>query len=62
MLRKSSFGRTAILAASACLLLLAGCVSAPGTYPDPNGPRNGDGQLVDPRTGISLPGQPELRI
>jgi hypothetical protein len=38
-------------------LLLAAC--APGPPPDRNGPRNGDGQLVDPRTGISLPGQPE---
>ena len=39
-------------------LLLAAC--APGPPPDPNGPRNGKGQLVDPQTGISLPGQPEL--
>jgi hypothetical protein len=40
-------------------ILLAGCVSPPGTYPDPSGPRNGDGFLVDPRTGVTLPGQPE---
>jgi hypothetical protein len=43
----------------AALVLLAGCgvVSRAGSYPDPNGPRNGDGRLVDPRTGITLPGQ-----
>jgi hypothetical protein len=40
-------------------LLLAGCVSPPGTYADTAGPRNGDGFLVDPQTGIELPGQPD---
>jgi hypothetical protein len=42
----------------ATALLLAGCgiVSKPGTYPDPNGPRNAKGALVDPKTGILLPG------
>jgi hypothetical protein len=40
-------------------LLLAGCISQPGTYPDPNGPRNGAGFLIDPNTGVELPGQPD---
>jgi len=40
-------------------VVLAGCVSAPGTYPDPNGPRGGTGFLVDPNTGLTLPGQPD---
>jgi len=47
----------------ACLvfLLLGACseVSRVGTYPDPNGPRNGDDQFVNSLTGIPLPGQPE---
>jgi hypothetical protein len=52
--------QSAILAMlGAGVLLLAGCgiVSEPGTYPDPNGPRDGMGLLVDPRTGVVLPGQ-----
>jgi hypothetical protein len=49
--------RGAILAMLGTMALLAGCVSAPGTYPDPNGPRNGMGLLVDPQTGVVLPGQ-----
>ena len=45
----------------ATIVLLAGCsiVSQPGTYPDPNGPRDGMGALIDPRTGVVLPGQPQ---
>jgi hypothetical protein len=35
--------------------LLASC-AVPGSYPDPTGPRDGAGMLVDPRTGIELPG------
>ena len=55
---KSVMGRaTAIFIFAASVLLLAGCISAPGTYPDPNGPRDAKGHLVDPRTGILLPGQ-----
>lgn len=50
---------TAMLGASVVLLAGCGIVSPPGTYPDPNGPRNGMGLLVDPRTGVVLPGQPE---
>ncbi len=42
--------------------LLAACGNPPLTYDDPNGPRNGDGLLVDPRTGISLPGQADPGI
>ncbi len=52
-------GRSAITALmlGAATFLLAGCIiSAPGTYPDPNGPRDGKDQLVDPKTGIPLPG------
>jgi hypothetical protein len=50
--------RGALLAMlGAIALVLAGCISAPGTYPDPNGPRNGMGLLVDPLTGVVLPGQ-----
>jgi hypothetical protein len=43
------------------LFFLAGCAatSRVGTYPNPNGPRNGDGALVDPKTGVTLPGQAE---
>jgi hypothetical protein len=51
--------KMALLILGATALLLCGCVSAPGTYPDPNGPRDGDGFLVDPHTGIELPGQPD---
>jgi hypothetical protein len=51
---------TTLLIFLAAALLLAGCiVSAPGTYPDPNGPRDSKGRLVDPKTGIPLPGQGE---
>jgi hypothetical protein len=60
MAGKSTFHGAAALALCATALLLAGCVSAPGTYPDPNGPRNGDGLLVDPQTGVVLPGQPDV--
>jgi hypothetical protein len=41
----------------ATVLFLSGCVSTPGTYPDPNGPRDAKGHRVDPQTGILLPGQ-----
>jgi len=44
-----------VLALCATPLLLAGCSTGPGY--DPNGPRNFEGLLVDPRTGITLPGQ-----
>jgi hypothetical protein len=60
MARESRFHRLALLALGAIALLLTGCVSPPGTYPDPNGPRNGDGLLVDPQTGLVLPGQSEV--
>jgi hypothetical protein len=46
----------AVLVLGLTALLVAGC-SAPGTYPAENGPRNGAGFLVDPRTGMELPGQ-----
>jgi hypothetical protein len=46
----------------ATALLLAGCISPPGTYPDPTGPRDPKGRLVDPRTGIPLPGQGEDKV
>ena len=49
--------RTVVFVLGAAALLLAGCVSAPGTYPDPNGPRDSKGRLVDPKTGLALPGQ-----
>jgi hypothetical protein len=54
---RGSLSRAAIML-FVCLtgLLLVGC-NALGSYPDPNGPRDGDGLLVDPQTGISLPGQ-----
>jgi hypothetical protein len=51
--------RTLVLVLGASVLLLSGCVSAPGTYPDPNGPRDAKGRLVDPQTGLLLPGQGE---
>jgi hypothetical protein len=57
MVRETRFHRAAQLALASSVLFLAGCVSPPGTYPDPNGPRDGDGLLVDPQTGIVLPGQ-----
>jgi hypothetical protein len=49
---------TIVLMLSASALLLGGCgiVSKPGTYPDPTGPRNAKGALVDPKTGLLLPG------
>jgi hypothetical protein len=57
MASKSRFHRVLLSALGASILFLSGCVSAPGTYPDYNGPRNGDGFLIDPRTGLELPGQ-----
>jgi hypothetical protein len=36
--------------------VLSGCISRPGTYPDPNGPRNGAGLLVDQQSGLPIPG------
>jgi hypothetical protein len=50
-----------ITALGAALLVVAGCaaVSPVGSYPNPDGPRNGTGFLVDPKTGVTLPGQPE---
>jgi hypothetical protein len=51
-----SLGSAAILVLGFTAVLVAGC-STPGTYPDYNGPRNGDGFLIDPRTGLELPGQ-----
>jgi hypothetical protein len=42
--------------------LLTGCISPPGTYPDPNGPRDPKGRLVDPHTGIPFPGQGEDKV
>jgi hypothetical protein len=57
MATELTFHRILLSALGASLLLLSGCVSAPGTYPDPNGPRNGEGLLVDPQTGVALPGQ-----
>lgn len=60
MVRQPRFYRAALLALAAGALLLAGCASPPGTYPDPNGPRDGDGLLVDPQTGIVLPGQSDV--
>jgi hypothetical protein len=53
----TSLRTAAILALCLTALLLAGCASPPGTYPDYNGPRNGDGILTDPHTGLELPGQ-----
>lgn len=41
-------------------LLLAGCYTGPGY--DPHGPRNFEGLLVDPRTGITLPGQDDMEM
>jgi hypothetical protein len=57
-----SFFDTALLALGLTALLLAGCTSPPGTYPDYNGPRNGDGFLIDPHTGLELPGQADPGI
>jgi hypothetical protein len=54
------FHRAILLALGAAALLLAGCVSRPGTYPDPYGPRDGNGLLVDPQTGVVLPGQSQV--
>lgn len=53
----TSLHGAAVLALALAAILLAGCVSAPGSYPDYNGPRNGDGFLIDPQTGLELPGQ-----
>ena len=53
----SAFQMSLLVVLGVSASLLTAC--APGLPPDPNGPRNGNGQLVDPRTGISLPGQPE---
>jgi hypothetical protein len=53
----TSLPSTALLALVLTALLAAGCAAPPGTYPDYNGPRNGGGFLIDPRTGLELPGQ-----
>jgi hypothetical protein len=54
MARKSMLYRVTMLAT---ILLLAGCASPNGTYSNQYGPRNGDAMLVDPHTGVALPGQ-----
>jgi hypothetical protein len=61
MARRRKLRATTALVLGAALLLLAGC-SPPGTYPDQYGPRSADGFLVDPHTGIVLPGQPDHGI
>jgi len=53
----TSLPSAAVLALVLTALLAAGCASPPGTYPDYNGPRNGDGFPIDPRSGLELPGQ-----
>jgi hypothetical protein len=53
----TSLPSTALLALVLTALLAAGCAAPPGTYPDYDGPRNGDGFLIDPQTGLELPGQ-----
>jgi hypothetical protein len=59
MAKKSRLVATTVSPLGAALLL-TGCVSAPGTYPSSYGPRNGAGFLVDPQTGLELPGQPDI--
>jgi hypothetical protein len=53
----TSLPSTALVALVLTALLAAGCAAPPGTYPDYDGPRNGDGFLIDPQTGLELPGQ-----
>jgi hypothetical protein len=53
---------TMMIMLGATAFLVAGCISEPGTYPDPTGPRDPKGRLVDPRTGIPLPGQGEDKV
>ena len=62
MTSRASRSSTIAVMLGALALLLAGCISAPGTYPDPNGPRDPKGRLVDPKTGIPLPGQGEDKV
>jgi hypothetical protein len=38
------------------IAVLAGCAVPRGSYPDPSGPRNAAGFLVDPQSGLPLPG------
>jgi len=59
MTRRALRNGTKAVILGATAFLLAGCISAPGTYPDPNGPRDPKGRLVDPHTGIPFPGQGE---
>ena len=58
MANRSNSSPLIVLALGAAALLLASCYTGPA--PDPYGPRSGDGLLVDPRTGIMLPGQDDL--
>jgi hypothetical protein len=63
-LMRASFRFAGIAGLCAALTVLSGCgiVSRPGTYVDPSGPRNGDGLLVDPQSGVPLPGQSDSGI
>jgi hypothetical protein len=54
MARKSTLYRVTMLMTA---LLLAGCASSHGTYFNQFGPRNGEAMLVEPQTGVALPGQ-----
>lgn len=55
MIRLMAPWRAVLLFIAACLL--AGCGTGAGTGPD--GPRNGAGERVDAKTGVTLPGQPQ---
>jgi hypothetical protein len=61
---RGSVKRAATVALCVATLLCAGCslISPPGSYPSADGPRNGDGFLVDPHTGVELPGQADPGI
>jgi hypothetical protein len=51
-----SRNRAAVVAALAALALLCGCAGPSSPLYGPNSPRNGAGEVVDPATGVAVPG------
>jgi hypothetical protein len=53
---RTSRNRAAILAALLSLGMLGGCAADRGPLYGRDAPRNGAGEVVDPTTGLAIPG------
>lgn len=45
--------------AGTLLLLVAACTTTSGPLYGPDAPRNGAGEVIDPQTGLVIPGFPQ---